>query len=313
MPASVECPSCDTRLSVPPTAAGKRVRCPNCQQPVAVPAADDFEVVEDDPPVKAARPSKRRPVDDEDDRPQAKKGRRDDDDVDDRPVRRKKSRKGGSGGQTKLLVFGGVGLAAAVLVCVGIFVIARKVGGPGGVPGVPAGPVAGLVGPPPNFSIAKDAAGGFSVYLPGQAGKSTVTVNGQSGEVVGSYTWHASLELEKGPMGRRLESSVSSNRLKNGYNPGTTPDQLYETLRTYEPSFRESDDQEVVGRKPVTLGGRPALEVRVRSREQFRGVMHWVYYVTHDGQKVYVIEVESQRGFADDDTLKTITDSFTLI
>ncbi len=56
MPIIVQCPGCSSRLNVPDSAAGKRVKCPKCAQTLLVPA-DDFEVVDDDFEV----------VDDEDD------------------------------------------------------------------------------------------------------------------------------------------------------------------------------------------------------------------------------------------------------
>lgn len=55
MPIPVQCPKCSARLNAPDAAAGKKVKCRNCQAVLVVPKAaesSDFEVVEDDPPKK---------------------------------------------------------------------------------------------------------------------------------------------------------------------------------------------------------------------------------------------------------------------
>ena len=53
MSISVVCSGCNAKLNAPDGAAGKKVKCPKCQNPIAIPAAKaaepDFDVVEDDP------------------------------------------------------------------------------------------------------------------------------------------------------------------------------------------------------------------------------------------------------------------------
>ncbi len=76
MPIAVAC-SCGVKLKAPDAAAGKRVKCPKCGNPVSVPVpapAADFEMVDDDPPPVAA-PAKKKPklVDDDDPPPTTKK------------------------------------------------------------------------------------------------------------------------------------------------------------------------------------------------------------------------------------------------
>jgi TM2 domain-containing membrane protein YozV len=39
MPIVVTCPSCGSKLKAPDTAAGKKLKCPKCQAPIAVPGA----------------------------------------------------------------------------------------------------------------------------------------------------------------------------------------------------------------------------------------------------------------------------------
>ncbi|QEL15755.1 MJ0042-type zinc finger domain-containing protein [Limnoglobus roseus] len=362
MPSSIECPSCSAQMTVPADAAGKRVRCPKCQKPVAVPAPadeDDFEVVEDDAPARAAsKSSKRRAAEedeederprkkkaavhddeDEDDRPRAKKDRRhEDDDDDDRPRKRSsgdraRKRRGGSGdGPKKALILGGVAVTVAVVVAGGVMFFKGKMGAPAGGPGG-LGSVLPTGGPPPNYSAVREPGGMFAVYLPGQANKWFGTENGQDMEAAGSYHWSSSVVLEQGPGGRRLEASVSSRRLKNGYNPGTTPEQLLAALREQERGARVQDDQELVSQRAIVLGGLPGLECRVKKivrkskpnpREDadpiYRAIqqagrednMH-VYYITHNGKQLFVIKVETRRDFPPDETLKIITDSFTIL
>lgn len=131
MPIRVACPSCAATLTAPDTAAGKTVKCPKCQSPMSLPAAEPLpaarpapvqarpvaplqaqpvvravtdeteksrakarprdEEEDEDPPRKKARA---RDADEDDDRPRAKRRARDeeDDDEDDRP-----RRKSGSG------------------------------------------------------------------------------------------------------------------------------------------------------------------------------------------------------------------------
>ena len=116
MPIPVACASCGTKLVAPDAAAGKKVKCRNCQSVVAVPTPavaeeSDFEFVEQTPvapakpgarPVVAAMPAKPKvkPAmvvddDEENDTPPRKKPRAimDEDDEDDRPRRSQKKSK----------------------------------------------------------------------------------------------------------------------------------------------------------------------------------------------------------------------------
>lgn len=115
MPIPVQCPDCSARLSAPDSAAGKRVKCPKCASPIAVPAPA-FEVV--DEPAEERAPKSRKPVvraepDGGDDRPRARKRREVEEDGDDRP--RAKRGRAGAGGK-KRPVFALVAAAALVLV-----------------------------------------------------------------------------------------------------------------------------------------------------------------------------------------------------
>src|SRR4051812_12810340 len=118
-----ECPSCKAKLQVADEHAGKKMKCPKCQQTATVPTQDDGAedaiTAEPDaglPPAaetavkaeggKAPKASKSGPGrDDEDDE-------RDDEDADDRPRRR--SKKDRSSGDAKA-AGAGVGLVLLIL------------------------------------------------------------------------------------------------------------------------------------------------------------------------------------------------------
>lgn len=70
MSIAVAC-ACGAKLKAPDTAAGKRVKCPKCGDPIAVPAAEvEYEMVEDAPPPTPAR--KKPQLIEDDDEPPAK-------------------------------------------------------------------------------------------------------------------------------------------------------------------------------------------------------------------------------------------------
>lgn len=147
MPIPVLCPGCSARLNAPDAAAGKNVKCPKCGTLMTIPAADDFEVVDDAPKPPAKKPAapppksattakgsvaaataSRKPVktdvqldDDDDDRPRRKRARVDDDeDDDDRPRKKRKPQKKVG---TNPAVLIGAGVACLVLLGGGGFAI----------------------------------------------------------------------------------------------------------------------------------------------------------------------------------------------
>jgi hypothetical protein len=92
MPISVLCPSCDAPVNAPDSAAGKRAKCPKCQEVMILPGgAEDFEVV--DEPKPKSKPRVREEDDDEDERPMRKSRRRDDEEEEDESPKHKSSRR----------------------------------------------------------------------------------------------------------------------------------------------------------------------------------------------------------------------------
>lgn len=196
MPIAVAC-SCGVKLKAPDAAAGKRVKCPKCGNPVSVPVpapADDFEMVDDDPP-PAPAPARKKPklVDDDDPPPTTKKMPTaaktqpmprpkpkpvvvdepvDDDDEEDEKPKKKKGKKKKEEPKSKLpLILGIGGGVVGLLVIVGIVVAVVAGGGGGQAQGTgggttPTQPVAPPL--PPGWSTFKGE--GFSVAVPDAVG-----------------------------------------------------------------------------------------------------------------------------------------------
>jgi hypothetical protein len=103
----VTCGGCDSKIKIPNTAAGKRVKCPKCATAIRVPTAESApeEAVAavpaakprpQPPPLKPSRGKSRDDdeEDDEDERPKKRRRReKDDEDDDDAGVPRRKKRK----------------------------------------------------------------------------------------------------------------------------------------------------------------------------------------------------------------------------
>jgi hypothetical protein len=99
----VQCSECAKKLNAPNSAAGKRVRCPGCKNPIDVPDPEE-EIVEPDDEVAIqpeSKPAPRRPSRDDEAKGSKKKREQEDEayetededeDEDDRPRRKKKKR-----------------------------------------------------------------------------------------------------------------------------------------------------------------------------------------------------------------------------
>lgn len=337
MPLSLSCP-CGAKLNVPDTAAGKRVRCPKCGDPIAVPADIDDE------PVPPARP-RRRADDDKSDRAARSSRRRDDEDDDDRP--RKKKRKTKSGGVPGWAWAAGGGVVLVVGAVVAVLAMGGNKGGGGS-----GGGGGGLFGKsaPPGFTDVRDADAGFRVFLPGQM-KRLDPKKGNEGE---GYAWG-------GMDGGTHTRVVSIKPAGANFTFGDNPDQLLNALKRYGGGGIDAPWNDVVAKTSVTPGGKPGLEVRVQYRkgwmdkdrppEATKGFpelppnappevrKEWeehkrlaeenekklkegrekmdagrtekdLYLVTTDGKRVIVIHMSHKAEFPADDTLKTVRESF---
>jgi hypothetical protein len=67
MTIALSCPACDKSLKIKDELAGKKVKCPDCGEPILVEAYEEPEAVEEEPPRRKAR------AEEEDDRPRKKK------------------------------------------------------------------------------------------------------------------------------------------------------------------------------------------------------------------------------------------------
>ena len=120
------CPHCEGRLAINPKFAGKKIKCPKCQDPFVVEPLDDVESVEEAP--KAARKPALSAVNGngrmQDELPRKRKRVVDDDDEEDeeeeevRAPRRKRKKK-----KSSIMPWVLVGVGAAVLIGVAITLV----------------------------------------------------------------------------------------------------------------------------------------------------------------------------------------------
>jgi hypothetical protein len=253
MPLSVSCP-CGAKLNVPDSAAGKRVKCPRCGESLAVPTAAEFEVVEEEP--AAPSRSRRRVEEDEDDRPARSSRRRDDDEEedeeDDRPRKSKGKKKAKKSAGVPVWVWAAGG--GGVLI-VGVVVAVLALGGKGGGGG-DSGGGGGLFGKsaPPGYTDVSDRDGGFRVFLPGQIKKAEVKGNVPPGFVAwGGSDGNTTVFIRSYP-------PVANSTF------GNQPDQLYGSLKTHGGGI-EAPWNDILSKTPVTLGGKPGLEVRIQYKK----------------------------------------------
>jgi hypothetical protein len=235
-----------------------------------------------------------------------------DDDYDDRPRKRKKKPRKKGGPPVMLFVALGAGLLVAVGVAVGGYLLfAGKKGG-----GVLGG---GLLGPvaPAGYSTVRDADGGFQVFLPGVAHKARTIVNGQEVDSKTKAVW-ASI-IDNG----QSQAWVTSAPLPAGYTPGSTPEHLERLLKMGEGGI-DAPWNDVVSKGPKTLDGKPAFELRYRYKPDWMGRgggggedmsnrNQTVLCVTHDGKRWYVVKLERKGQMPDEETVKTVYESFKFI
>ncbi len=296
MAIAVLCPSCDTRVTAPHSAVGKRWKCPKCGTGIAVP-------------------------DDEDDRPVKSRRRDDDDEDDDRPRRKKAAGKKKGGPPVVLFVAlgGGLLLVLGIATALILYLFGGKPTGPGGVfgPSAPAG-----------YTAVREPAGGFAVFLPGVTNKVDVKINNVDGAKLGHHGW-------AGIVGANDQQVwVWSRPIPPGLNPGTDPEGLVKLLAVYEHHVASANrSYETVSQRAVTLGGKPGVKLKEkpnlmgqpgdngffarRDQEETERVAkdgeHHVFYVTHTGKQVFIIHVSQRKGFPADEVLKIIAESFALI
>lgn len=355
MPLAIQCPGCAARLTVADAAAGTVAKCPKCGTAMTVPATapppsrpslrlktpppQPSPIEDDEPP----RPARRRRVEDEDDRPARRRARdEEDDDEDDRPVRRKRKAKP-SGPPVWVFVAAGVG-ALVLLAAVGVatYLLTDRTTTPGdGKPTiVRPGEGGGLLGTaaPAGWSEVRDAEGGYRVYMPGTASKinfsHVAAANAAQGTTgLSGYTCVVPLSDPRTGPPLTVQIRVISLTPSPDKIPGTSAEQLYEAVKGRHPVMETFED--VLEKRPVTLGGKPGLLVVTKKKARRTGVADdpnvpdWarqqerdheakeaaarkLHYVTTDGKRVVFVEVEAP---ADPDPamLKTLTESFQFV
>jgi hypothetical protein len=238
-----------------------------------------------------------------------------DDDYDDRPRKRKKAKKKGGPPIVLFAALAG-GLLVAVGVAVGGYLLfSSKPAGGGG------GPLGGVLGAldsaPPGYTAVRDADGGFAVALPGRANKAMTVVDGKQVDSKTKAVWGG------GDDRGELHVRVMSAPLPAGYTPGTTPELMEKLLRMAEGGI-DTPWNEVVSKGPVTLDGKPAFELRYRYKPDWMGAGkggggassrydQTILCVTTDGKRLYLLKFDRKGRMADDETVKTVYDSFRFI
>jgi hypothetical protein len=161
------------------------------------------------------------------------------------------------------------------------------------------------------------------VFLPGQVRGTFVRQGGPDGPPnPDMYAAH----------GEAQDTQVGLSALRTpGFTPGTSPEQL---LDAYQKAHfvRKPWKYDVTGHRPVTLGGRPGLEVRIKEKpdlwndtpqkaeffkdknrkEEERVAREGIYsvaLVVTNGEWTYVIAVSRKKAEPDPETVKTVSDS----
>ena len=291
MPIPIVCPGCGVQLKAPDAAAGKRVKCPKCANPIPVPAleAEDpgFDIVDDTPapapakPVMArAKPVAAKPVDDdeEDDRPRTKRKSRDDDEEEEDRPRRSASRKRcdeddddeddrprNRGRGTPAKKSGGfpiwIPIAGGALLLIAIVVGAVMMfgGGGGNNGGGGSGGFFGGGGPPAGFTEINEA--GITVYMHGMVKGQFVRNGGPDGPPNPNMY---SANDNEGPFGSFDHSCSLYATRTPGFSPGpagkVSAQDAYESVRFID-KFQK---HEIVSSEEITVGGQPALKLLVK-------------------------------------------------
>jgi hypothetical protein len=111
--------------------------------------------------------------------------------------------------------------------------------------------------------------------------------------------------------------------LPAGYTPGTTPELMEKLLRMAEGGI-DTPWNEIVSKGPTTLDGKPAFELRYRYKPDWMGAGkggggassrydHTILCVTTDGKRLYRLTFDRKGRMADDETVKTVYESFKFI
>lgn len=191
------------------------------------------------------------------------------------------------------------------------------------LPTVSGGLPATATRPPPNYSVVVAPEGGFQVFVPGLFQRRGFATGGAP-----DANWVGFAGGDKA-----TGFDVVSVLLQPPATPGQTPEQLFADFKRHGNVVR-FDVGNVESTAVVTLGGRPAVEVRNRERPRLVGQPGdpvWarqnqeeidrvaregefsVCYVTSDDRRLYLLCVRRKKDPPTPEMLQIVRDSFTRI
>ncbi len=336
------------QLKAPDAAAGKRVKCPKCANPIDVPIAEapGFEVLDDEPAPAPAKPviAKAKPVaakpvenDDEDERPRARRKPHDDDedrprrssnrtrredDEDDRPRNRGRGRQAKKTGFPIWIAIAGGGLLL-MAIAVGAFMMfgggGKNSGGGGG--GLFGG------GAPAGFTEINEV--GITVHLYGNVKGLFVRIGGPDGPPNPNMF---TANDQQGPFGAFDHSCMFCAWREPDFKPAPATKVLARNAYLQGIFVEKLRKYEIVSEEEITVGGQPAVKLMVkelpdvwerdaqqkeffkdknneeRARIAKEGKVSAVVYVVN-GEWNYIFTMTNKRNDIDPGKLKTVIDS----
>jgi len=183
---------------------------------------------------------------------------------------------------------------------------------------------------PPGWCEARDAAGGYRVFMPGDKAVTPdfSKAGGQENRPTGCYAAIRNPNIN-------AEVHTFSLLPSGAVKLGTAPDELFAGLKSFNQAIDSHHD--VLEKTPTTLDGKSALkvvlkkkpssrpksdfgndpflakiEVEQAAREKQEQAKRQVFYITNTRSRIIIIQVDTP-GEPEPAVLKTITDSFAFL
>lgn len=187
---------------------------------------------------------------------------------------------------------------------------------------------------PAGYASVHEPDGRFSVFVPGQAKKEIIRNPLTQMEEPGHYMWYIGTGE---PNAVSPTGYVRSDRVNEGFNPGTGPDDLTALIKPYDwisDLFLMEGKYEIKSKTAIVLDNRPAAEVRYQEKfnpmggpgeemwkehnrkvkeELDRNGKRGIYLVTVFGRQVIFIHLIQRGRYPDDQILEAIKQSFRFV